>query len=75
MVARRVAAGRRRRGRPLITRRIGDGEFRSDWLKLPVEVHLRDLKPDQPHVAIEWRSVTSPLRQPKVVFAFNYGSA
>jgi DNA-binding HxlR family transcriptional regulator len=39
-------------GGPLLADDIGDDEFRSHWLALPLEIHLGDRVPDGPRVTI-----------------------
>lgn len=48
-------------GSPLVTRPIGDDEFRSHWLVLPLELHLKDRMPDAPPQTIEVRSADQPM--------------
>jgi DNA-binding HxlR family transcriptional regulator len=48
-------------GGPLVTRPIGDDEFRSHWLALPLELHLSDHKPDRPPITIEVRAGDHPM--------------
>ena len=48
-------------GRPLVTRPIGDDSFRSHWLKLPLEAHLKDTRPDQPPITVELRTGDEPM--------------
>jgi DNA-binding HxlR family transcriptional regulator len=40
-------------GRPLLAEPIGDAEFRSHWLALPLERRLVDATPEAPPVAVE----------------------
>ena len=48
-------------GGPLAARPIGDEEFRSHWLKLPLEMHLTDRTPGKPPVVIEVRTGDEPM--------------
>jgi DNA-binding HxlR family transcriptional regulator len=48
-------------GGPLVARPIGDEAFRSHWLKLPIELHLRDRKPDLAPITIELRTGDEPM--------------
>ena len=43
-------------GRPLLGGPVGDAEFRSHWLVLPLQLLLTDHTPDAPPVTIEVRS-------------------
>jgi len=43
-------------GGPLVSRPIGDDEFRSHWLVLPIEAHLIDNTPERPPITIELRT-------------------
>jgi DNA-binding HxlR family transcriptional regulator len=43
-------------GGPLVSRPIGDDEFRSHWLVLPIEAHLTDNTPERPPITIELRT-------------------
>ena len=43
-------------GGPLVSRPIGDDEFRSHWLVLPIEAHLSDNTPERPPITIELRT-------------------
>jgi DNA-binding HxlR family transcriptional regulator len=48
-------------GRPLLGEPVGDAEFRSHWLALPLEANLRDHTPDEPPVTIELRTGDQPM--------------
>ncbi len=48
-------------GGPLVTRPIGDNEFRSHWLALPLELHLKDRTPSARAQTIEVRSGEYPM--------------
>lgn len=48
-------------GGPLVARPIGDDEFRSHWLALPIELHLTDHTPAEPPVTIEVRTGEQPM--------------
>ncbi len=48
-------------GGPLVTRPIGDDEFRSHWLALPLEAHLTDHRPNSPAQTIEVRTADQPM--------------
>ena len=48
-------------GGPLVTRPIGDNEFRSHWLALPLELHLRDRTPSARAQTIEVRTGERPM--------------
>jgi DNA-binding HxlR family transcriptional regulator len=48
-------------GRPLMEAPEGDAAFRSHWLALPLEFHLRDHTPDAPPVTIEVRAGGEPV--------------
>ncbi|HYR53335.1 MAG TPA: helix-turn-helix domain-containing protein [Methylomirabilota bacterium] len=48
-------------GGPLVTRPIGDDEFRSHWLALPLELHLSDHAPERPPITIEVRAGDHPM--------------
>lgn len=43
-------------GADLVARPLGDEHFRSHWLKLPLELFLRDGTPGEPPVSLEIRS-------------------
>jgi DNA-binding HxlR family transcriptional regulator len=48
-------------GGPLVTRPIGDDEFRSHWLVLPLEGHLTDHRPNTPAQTIEIHTADQPM--------------
>jgi DNA-binding HxlR family transcriptional regulator len=48
-------------GEPLVRRPIGENEFRSHWLALPLKA-LKDRKPDAPPQSIEIRTGDHPMR-------------
>ena len=48
-------------GGPLVARPIGDDEFRSHWLALPIELHLTDNAPKEPPITIEVRTADEPM--------------
>ena len=48
-------------GGPLVRRPIGDNEFRSHWLAVPLEAHLKDHRPDAPAQTIEVRTGDQPM--------------
>ena len=48
-------------GGPLVTRPIGDDEFRSHWLAMPLELHLSDHAPDRAPITIEVRAGDHPM--------------
>src|SRR5260370_41646065 len=48
-------------GGPLVTRPIGDDEFRSHWLALPLQLHLSDHAPERHSITIELRSGDHPI--------------
>ncbi len=48
-------------GGPLVARPIGDDEFRSHWLALPIELYLADHTPDGPPITIEVRTGEHPM--------------
>jgi DNA-binding HxlR family transcriptional regulator len=48
-------------GRPLLSGPVGDAEFRSHWLVLPLQLLLRDHDPDAPPVTIEVRTGEQPV--------------
>jgi DNA-binding HxlR family transcriptional regulator len=48
-------------GGPLVTRPIGEDEFRSHWLVLPLELHLTDHSPEKPPITIEVRTGDHPM--------------
>lgn len=48
-------------GSPMVTRPIGDNEFRSHWLALPLEAFLQDRKPDAPPQTIQIHTGEHPM--------------
>jgi hypothetical protein len=48
-------------GGPLVTRPIGEDDFRSHWLALPLEAHLKDRSPNAPPQTIEVRTADQPM--------------
>jgi DNA-binding HxlR family transcriptional regulator len=48
-------------GRPLLAGQVGDAEFRSHWLVLPLQLLLSDHTPDAPPVTIEIRTGEQPV--------------
>jgi len=48
-------------GRPMVGQALGDAEFRSHWLVLPLGRYLVDHTPDAPPVTIEVRTGDQPL--------------
>jgi DNA-binding HxlR family transcriptional regulator len=48
-------------GAPLLADAPEDDEFRSHWLALPVGLHLRDRRPDEPPIEIEVRVDELPV--------------
>jgi DNA-binding HxlR family transcriptional regulator len=48
-------------GRPLLAGPVGDAEFRSHWLVLPLQLLLRDHDPDAPPVTIVVRTGEQPV--------------
>jgi DNA-binding HxlR family transcriptional regulator len=48
-------------GGPLVTRPIGKDDFRSHWLALPLEAHLKDRSPNTPPQTIEVRTADQPM--------------
>jgi DNA-binding HxlR family transcriptional regulator len=48
-------------GSPFVSRPIGDEEFRSHWLALPLESHLVDHAPRKPAITIEVRTAEQPM--------------
>lgn len=48
-------------GGPLVARPIGDDDFRSHWLALPIELYLSDHTPDEPPITIEVRTGEHPM--------------
>src|SRR5438445_5283897 len=48
-------------GRPLLAGQVGDAEFRSHWLVLPLQLLLSDHAPDAPPVTIEVRTGEQPV--------------
>ncbi len=48
-------------GGPLVARPIGDDEFRSHWLVIPIEAHLSDHTPERPPTTIELRTGDEPM--------------
>jgi DNA-binding HxlR family transcriptional regulator len=48
-------------GRPLLDGQVGDAEFRSHWLVLPLELLLSDHAPDAPPVTIAVRTGEQPV--------------
>jgi DNA-binding HxlR family transcriptional regulator len=49
------------RGRPFLDGPVGDAEFRSHWLVLPLQLLLSDHTPDAPPVTIEVRTGEQPV--------------
>lgn len=48
-------------GGPLVRRPIGDNEFRSHWLAIPLENHLKDRSPNAAPQTIEIRTADQPV--------------
>ncbi|HET7467586.1 MAG TPA: winged helix-turn-helix transcriptional regulator [Candidatus Dormibacteraeota bacterium] len=48
-------------GGPMVQRPIGDNEFRSHWLAIPLEAHLKDRTPAAPPQTIEIRTADQPM--------------
>ncbi len=48
-------------GGPMVRRPIGDNEFRSHWLAIPLGTHLKDRTPDAPAQTIEIRTADQPV--------------
>lgn len=48
-------------GGPLVSRPIADEAFRSHWLKLPIELQLRDGEPELTPITIELRTGDEPM--------------
>ncbi len=48
-------------GTPFMLEPEADGEFRSHWLTMPVELFMTDRAPEQPPVAIEVRTGDRPM--------------
>lgn len=48
-------------GGPLVQRPIGDNEFRSHWLALPLGLHLKDRRPHSRAQTIQVRSGEEPM--------------
>src|SRR5712692_509385 len=48
-------------GGPLVARPIGGDAFRSHWLALPIELHLRDRTPGRAPITIEVRTGDQPM--------------
>jgi DNA-binding HxlR family transcriptional regulator len=48
-------------GRPLLQSTPSDATFRSHWLAIPLQLHLRDHAPDCPPVTIEIRTGDQPM--------------
>ena len=48
-------------GGPMVRRPIGENQFRSHWLAIPLEAHLKDHKPDAPPQTIEIHTADQPM--------------
>ena len=48
-------------GGPMVRRPIGENEFRSHWLAIPLGTHLKDRNPDAPEQTIEIRTADQPV--------------
>ena len=48
-------------GGPMVQRPIGENEFRSHWLAIPLGTHLKDHQPDAPAQTIEIRTADQPM--------------
>lgn len=48
-------------GGPMVRRPIGDNEFRSHWLAIPLEAHLKDRTPRAPAQTIEVHTANQPM--------------
>lgn len=48
-------------GGPMVQRPIGDNEFRSHWLAVPLEAHLKDREPRAPVQTIEIHTADQPV--------------
>lgn len=48
-------------GGPMVRRPIGENEFRSHWLAIPLGNHLKDRNPDAPAQTIEIRTADQPV--------------
>lgn len=48
-------------GGPMVRRPIGENEFRSHWLAIPLETHLKDHAPKAPAQTIEIHTADQPM--------------
>ncbi|HEV2217124.1 MAG TPA: winged helix-turn-helix transcriptional regulator [Candidatus Dormibacteraeota bacterium] len=48
-------------GGPMVQRPIGENQFRSHWLAIPLATHLKDHTPDAPAQTIEIRTADQPM--------------